>query len=313
MKILVTGSAGFIGSHLVERLLGDGHQVVGFDDFSNGFRLNVDRISGEYEFIEGDLRDADSVRRATRDVEVVFHEGALGSVPRSVADPYTSMDVNTMGTLNVLNAAQENGVRRVIYASSSSVYGDNEVSPKHEGLKPNPLSPYAVSKLSAEQLCQVFSRIYGLETVSFRYFNVFGPFQNPQSQYAAVVPKFLTALSNGERPTIYGDGLQSRGFTYVDNVVDGNVLALTTAAAVGEVMNLAADTTVTVLDMLKLIAQNMGVEANPIFEPPRTGDIRNSQADITLAKTVLGWQPKVNFEEGIRRTVQSFLKHKVGD
>lgn len=310
MKVLVTGSAGFIGSHLVQRLVYDGHEVIGFDNMANGFRENVDRIEGEHQFVEGDLRDPEALSKVMTGVDVVFHEGALGSVPRSVTDPFTSMDVNTMGTLNVLNAARDSGVRRVIYASSSSVYGDTEVSPKHEGLKPKPLSPYAVSKLSAEQMCGVFTRIYGLETVALRYFNVFGPFQNPVSQYAAVIPKFLTALSKGERPTIYGDGYQSRGFTYVDNVVDGNILSMTSAKANGEVMNLAADTTVTVLSMLNSIADRMGVVADPIFEPSRPGDIRDSLADISLAKELLGWQPAVSFEEGIDRTVDSFLANR---
>lgn len=309
MKILVTGSAGFIGSHLVQRLVHDGHDVIGFDNFANGFRENIDRIHGHHQFIEGDLRDPEAVASAVSGTEVVFHEGALGSVPRSIADPSTSMDVNVMGTLNVLNAARDAGVRRVIYASSSSVYGDTDVSPKHEGIKPKPLSPYAISKLSAEQMCGVFTRIYGLETVALRYFNVFGPFQNPVSQYAAVIPKFLTALSSGNRPTIYGDGYQSRGFTYVDNVIDGNILAMRAERASGEVMNLAADTTVPVLSMLESIATRMGVEANPLFEPPRSGDIRDSLADIALAKELLGWHPTVSFEDGINRTVDSFLVH----
>lgn len=307
MKIVVTGSAGFIGSHLAERLVRDDHEVVGFDNFANGFQENVDRVQGEYKFIEGDLRNVSDVAKAVSGADIVFHEGALGSVPRSIADPSTSMDVNTMGTLNVLNAARDAGVKRVIYASSSSVYGDTEESPKHEGLKPKPLSPYAVSKLSAEQLCGVFTNIYGLETVALRYFNVFGPFQNPISQYAAVIPKFLTALANGVQPTVYGDGLQSRGFTYVDNVVEGNVLAMTAEKANGKAMNLAADTTVTVLSMLESIAARIGVEANPNFEPPRPGDIRDSLADISLANELLGWHPTVSFEEGINRTVDSFI------
>lgn len=309
-KILVTGSAGFIGSHLVDRLVRDGHEVVGFDNFANGFRENVDRIEGEHTFVEGDLRNPEDVQRAMEGVEVVFHEGALGSVPRSIADPVTSMEVNTMGTLNVLNAARDAGARRVVYASSSSVYGDTEVSPKHEGLKPKPLSPYAISKLSAEQMCGVFTHVYGLETVALRYFNVFGPYQNPVSQYAAVIPKFLTALANGDRPIIYGDGHQSRGFTYIDNVIEGNLLAMDAPKANGYAMNLASDATYEVIDILNRIASLMGVEANPSFDPPRTGDIRDSQADISLAGELLGWKPSISLDEGLRRTVESFMAQR---
>lgn len=309
-KILVTGSAGFIGSHLVDRLVRDGHEVVGFDNFANGFRENVDRIEGEHTFVEGDLRNPEDVQRAMEGVEVVFHEGALGSVPRSVADPVTSMEVNTLGTLNVLNAARDAGARRVVYASSSSVYGDTEVSPKHEGLKPKPLSPYAISKLSAEQMCGVFTHVYGLETVALRYFNVFGPYQNPVSQYAAVIPKFLTALANGDRPIIYGDGHQSRGFTYIDNVIEGNLLAMDAPKANGYAMNLASDATYEVIDILNRIALLMGVDANPSFEPPRKGDIRDSQADISLAGELLGWKPSISLDEGLRRTVGSFMAQR---
>lgn len=306
MKVLVTGAAGFIGSHLVERLVSDGQDVVGFDDFSNGFQSNLDRISGDFTFIEGDLRNEEDVRRAVQNVEVVFHEGALGSVPRSIADPQTSYDVNVMGTLNVLVAARDAGVRRVIYASSSSVYGDTQISPKHEGLKPNPLSPYAITKLSAEQTCEVFTRVYGLETVSLRYFNVFGPHQNPVSQYAAVIPKFLTAISAGERPIVYGDGEQSRGFTYVENVVNGNILAAGASSAAGKVINLASDQTVTVNSMLRRIGGLFGVDPNPEHVAPRQGDIRDSLADITLARETLGFEITVSFEDGLERTVRAF-------
>lgn len=306
MKALVTGAAGFIGSHLVERLVHDGHHVVAFDDFSNGFRSNLDRIAGDFEFIEGDLRSSDDLKRAVNGVEVVFHEGALGSVPRSIADPQTSFNVNVMGTLNLLVAARDARVRRVVYASSSSVYGDTTVSPKHEGLKPNPLSPYAVSKLSAEQLCGVFTSVYGLETVALRYFNVFGPYQNPLSQYAAVIPKFLTAIAGGERPTVFGDGEQSRGFTYVDNVVNGNLLAAHSNAASGHVINLASDKTVKVNDMLRRMGELLGVDPNPLFELPRPGDIRDSLADISLAREVLGFELNVSFDEGLARTVAAF-------
>lgn len=307
MKVLVTGAAGFIGSHLVDRLVRDGHDVVGFDNFANGFRTNIDRIHGDCEFIEGDLRTMDDLHRSVRGVEVVFHEAALGSVPRSIADPQTSYAVNIMGTLNLLVAARDAGVRRVVYASSSSVYGDTVVSPKREDLAPNPLSPYAITKLSAEQTCGVFTRVYGLETVALRYFNVFGPYQNPFSQYAAVVPKFLTALAAGDRPIVFGDGEQSRGFTYVENVVNGNILAASAPNASGQVINLASDQTVRVNEMLRQMGELLGVQPNPIYEPPRLGDIRDSLADIRRARESLGFEITVSFEQGLARTVEAFI------
>lgn len=308
MTVLVTGGAGFIGSHLVQRLVADGERVRVLDDLSNGFRANLDRIDGEFEFIEGDLRNPDDLRHAVNGVDLVFHEGALGSVPRSIADPRTSFDVNVTGTLNLLVAARDAGVRRVVYASSSSVYGDTIVSPKHEGLIPNPLSPYAITKLSAEQLCGVFTRVYGLETVALRYFNVFGPHQNPISQYAAVIPKFLTAITNGEQPIVYGDGEQSRGFTYIENVVNGNLLAGRAPAAVGQVINLASDRSVSVNSMLRQMGDLLGLDPNPRHEPPRTGDIRDSLADLTRARELLGFEITVQFEEGLARTVAAFQK-----
>jgi len=308
MTVLVTGGAGFIGSHLVQRLVADGERVRVLDDLSNGFQANLDRIDGEFEFIEGDLRNPDDLRHAVNGVDLVFHEGALGSVPRSIADPRTSFDVNVTGTLNLLVAARDAGVRRVVYASSSSVYGDTIVSPKHEGLIPNPLSPYAITKLSAEQLCGVFTRVYGLETVALRYFNVFGPHQNPISQYAAVIPKFLTAITNGEQPIVYGDGEQSRGFTYIENVVNGNLLAGRAPAAVGQVINLASDRSVSVNSMLRQMGDLLGLDPNPRHEPPRTGDIRDSLADLTRARELLGFEITVQFEEGLARTVAAFQK-----
>ncbi len=307
-SVLVTGGAGFIGSHLVQRLIADGHHVRVLDDFSNGFRANLDRIDGEFEFIKGDLRNPDDLHRAADGVDLIFHEGALGSVPRSIADPRTSFDVNVTGTLNLLVAARDAGVRRLVYASSSSVYGDTIVSPKHEGLTPNPLSPYAVSKLSAEQLCGVFTRMYGLETVALRYFNVFGPYQNPISQYAAVIPKFLTAIVNGQRPIVYGDGEQSRCFTYIENVVNGNLLAGQAKGAVGQVINLASDRSVSVNSMLRQMGELLGIDPNPRYEPPRPGDIRDSLADLTRARELLGFEITVQFEEGLARTVSAFQR-----
>lgn len=306
MKVLVTGGAGFIGSHLVRRLVEDGKSVRVLDNLAMGRSVNLNGIRGEYELIEGDLRNEDDVRRACAGVELVFHEGALGSVPRSIADPRTSFDVNVTGTLNLLIAARDAGCRRVVYASSSSVYGSNPIMPKHEDMTPMPVSPYAVSKLSAEQLCGVFHGVYGLETVSLRYFNVFGPNQNPDSQYAAVIPKFLKAYGRGGQPTIFGDGEQSRSFTYVDNVVDGNLLAGKSDGATGRVFNLASDRSVSVNYLLREMARHLGVEPDATYEPSRLGDIKDSLADITAARDVLGFDPRVSFEDGLERTVTAF-------
>lgn len=307
--ILVTGGAGFIGSHLVRRLVATGESVRVLDNFAMGRSVNLNGIRGEYELIEGDLRNEDDVRLACAGVELVFHEGALGSVPRSIADPRTSFDVNVTGTLNLLVAARDAGCRRVVYASSSSVYGSNPIMPKHEDMTPMPVSPYAVSKLSAEQLCGVFHGVYGLETVSLRYFNVFGPNQNPESQYAAVIPKFLRAFERGGQPTIFGDGEQSRSFTYVDNVVDGNLLAGKSDGAAGRVFNLASDRAVSVNYLLREMARHLGVEPDATYEPSRPGDIKDSLADITAARQILGFEPRVSFEDGLEHTVAAFQKH----
>lgn len=304
--ILVTGGAGFIGSHLVTRLVERGERVRVLDNFATGFHANLNHVADDIELIDGDLRDEAAVRDAVAGADLIYHEGALGSVPRSIADPQTSFAVNVTGTLNLLVAARDAGCRRVVYASSSSVYGNTAVMPKHEELPTHPLSPYAVSKLSAEQLCGVFTRVYGLETVALRYFNVFGPRQNPDSQYAAVIPRFLTALADGQRPTVYGDGEQSRGFTYVDNVVNGNLLAGGAPAAAGRVMNLASDRSVSVNDMLCQMGRLLGVPVDPIHVPPRPGDVRDSMADIGLARQLLDFEPTVSFEDGLERTVAAF-------
>ena len=305
--ILVTGGAGFIGSHIATRLVEQGERVRILDNFANSSPANLDHIRDDIELIEGDLRSEDDLRRAVGGVELVFHEGALGSVPRSIADPKTSFDVNAMGTLNLLNAAREAGVRRVVYASSSSVYGNTPTLPKIEDMKPMPISPYAVSKLAAEQLCVAFFLTYGLETVSLRYFNVFGPRQNPESQYAAVMPKFLVAYSNGQQPTIFGDGEQSRSFTYIDNVVDGNLFAGSSPDAAGKVMNLASDKKYSVNHIAREMARLLGVEFDPTYEPPRAGDVRESLADITIARETLDWEPKISLDEGLKRTVDAFI------
>jgi UDP-glucose 4-epimerase len=303
--MLVTGGAGFIGSHLVERLLRDGHTVRVLDNFSSGKRENLAPFASEIEIIEGDIRDAETVKRAASGVEVVFHQGAVPSVPRSIADPELSYSANITGTLTVLLAARDAGVRRVVFASSSSVYGNTPVLPKVETMTPSPLSPYAISKLTGEQTCAVFTSVYGLETVALRYFNVFGPRQDPNSQYAAVIPKFLDALKKGEAPTIYGDGEQSRDFTYIDNVVHANLRAAEAPGAAGKAFNIASGRAISVNQMLRMLADRLGVEARADYAPPRTGDVRDSLADITQARQVLGYDVLISFEEGLQRTVDA--------
>jgi UDP-glucose 4-epimerase len=301
---LVTGGAGFIGSHICERLLRDGHAVRVLDDFSNGKEENLERMASDIELFRGSVCDRKLVADAVKGTYVVFHEAALGSVPRSVADPVTTHESNITGTLNVLLAARDLGTRRVVFASSSSVYGETPVLPKREDMKPEPVSPYALSKLSAEQYCGVFHRVYGFETVALRYFNIFGPRQDPQSQYAAVIPKFITAILNGEPPVIFGDGLQSRDFTYVDNVVEANLLASEAEGAAGRFFNIACGGRYTLLDLLARIKNTLGSNIEPVHEAARSGDVRDSQASIEAAKNGLGYKVLVDFDEGLRRTVE---------
>ena len=300
-RVLVTGGAGFIGSHLVRRFLGQGADVRVFDNFSTGKRENLADVAADVEIVEADLRDLDAVRRAVAGCRYVLHQGALGSVPRSVADPLESFDVNATGTLNVLVAARDAGAERVTFASSSSVYGDEVEMPKRETATPKPLSPYALSKLAAEQACGIFTRLYGLETVALRYFNVFGPRQDPESQYAAVIPRFVTAMLAGQRPVIYGDGTQSRDFTYVENVVQANVLALTGPAGV---YNASCGGRTSLLQLVAEINRLLGVAIDPDFESERPGDVKHSQASIDLARERLGYEPVVAFVEGLERTVE---------
>ncbi len=301
--LLVTGGAGFIGSHIVERLVEMGEPVRILDNFSTGKRENLAGVLDRIEIVEGDLRDPEAVRRAVTGVRTVFHQAAVPSVPRSIADPETTMDVNVMGTLNLLQAARDAGCKRIVFASSSSVYGNTPVLPKTETMTPSPLSPYAVSKLTGEHLCSVFTHVFGLETVSLRYFNVFGPRQDPHSQYAAVIPKFVQALKTGDEPTIFGDGEQSRDFTYVANVVDANLRAATADGVAGRVFNVASGRAVSINTLLATIAERMGVEARPRYCPPRPGDVRDSLADIAAARECLGYQVSVPFEDGIAQTV----------
>jgi nucleoside-diphosphate-sugar epimerase len=304
---LVTGGAGFIGSHIASRLLEMGEDVRILDNFSTGKRDNLAPLRGDVEIIEGDIRDRDVVRRATSGVQTIFHQAAEPSVPRSIADPAGTYDVNVNGTLNVLLAARDARCARVVFASSSAVYGDAPEMPKQENMPPVLLSPYASSKLAGEGLCQVFSRSFDLDAVSLRYFNVFGPRQDPNSAYAAVIPRFLAALTAGERPVIYGDGGQSRDFIYIDNVVDANLKAAVAGGVAGKVYNIAAGTSVTLNQMLTQVAGMLNVEANPRHESERAGDIRHSLADISAAKSDLGFEVSVPFEAGLRYTVASLV------
>jgi nucleoside-diphosphate-sugar epimerase len=302
----VTGGAGFIGSNIAEALVRRGDRVRVLDNFSTGRRENLAGLDG-IEVVEGDLRDRDTLRRAVTGADGVFHEAALRSVPRSVDDPESSNDVNVTGTLRLLLACREAGVRRVVYASSSSVYGDDPTLPKVESLPTRPISPYAVSKLAAEHYCHVFARLYGVETVSLRYFNVFGPRQNPESKYSAVIPRFLD-LALQDRPLeVHGDGEQSRDFTYIDNVVRGNLLAMDAPGVSGEAVNLACGTRHSLLAIADAIAAFLGRPLRREHVAARAGDVRHTLADIGKARRLLGFDPVVGFDEGMRRTCEYFV------
>lgn len=305
---LVTGGAGFIGSHLVAALLTRGQSVRVVDSLVTGHRHNLADVSSEIEFIEGDLADLGVARLAAAGVDCVLHQAAIPSVPRSVADPVTSNRANVDATLNVLLAARDAGVRRVVYAASSSAYGDTETLPKHEAMPTRPLSPYALQKLVGEQYGTLFSDLYGLETVSIRYFNVFGPRQDPSSPYSGVISRFLLALVDGERPTIYGDGEQTRDFTYVDNVVDGVLKASTADGVSGRVLNVATGGRTSLNELWALLQRLTGAAVVPTYADPRPGDVRDSQADISLARSLLGYTPIVGLEEGLRRTLDWFRR-----
>ncbi len=305
---LVTGGAGFIGSHLVAELVARGERVRVLDNFSTGRRANLEPYQDRIEVLEGDIRSYHLVRQAVAGIDFVLHQAALPSVPRSVRDPLTSNEVNVTGTLNMLQAALEAGVKRLVFASSSSVYGDNPALPKQESMIPQPRSPYAISKLAAEQYCQVFWQLYGLETVALRYFNVFGPRQDPASPYAAVIPKFITALQRGEAPTIHGDGSQSRDFTFIGNVVQANLKACTAAEAAGGVFNIACGERYTLLDLVVRLAHILDRPAEAYHTAPRPGDVLHSQADISQAKTLLDYKPEVDMGIGLERTVGWYSK-----
>lgn len=302
--VLVTGGAGFIGSHLVLRLLKDGYKVRVLDNFATGSRENVRHLLNDIDLVEGDIQSYERVHAAVRGCELVFHQAALPSVPRSIQDPLTSNASNVIGTLNLLLAARDEGVRRVVFASSSSVYGANPELPKHEVMATLPISPYAVAKQAAEGYCRAFHQVYGLETVALRYFNVFGPGQDPLSQYAAVVPKFITALLEGRRPLVFGNGEQSRDFTYIDNTVDANILAARAEGAAGQAFNIACGERISLNDLLTEIRELTGTELEAEYLDPRPGDVPHSLADISKARDVLGFSPEVSLREGLARTIE---------
>jgi UDP-N-acetylglucosamine/UDP-N-acetyl-alpha-D-glucosaminouronate 4-epimerase len=310
---LVTGGAGFIGSHLARALVERGDRVRVLDNLSTGNLDNLAAIGKGVEFIQGDLVNPSDVARALEGVEVVFHQAALASVPRSVDAPLDTNASCVTGTVTLLDEARKAGVRRVVYAGSSSVYGDQPIPEKHERLLPMPLSPYAAAKVAGEYYCQAFTSTYGLETVTIRYFNVFGPRQDPKSQYAAVIPKFITEILAGETPTIFGDGKQSRDFTYIENIIHGNLLAADAPAAVGKTINVACGESFDLLQLVDGINKALGTSVKPNFAPARAGDVRDSLADISLAREVLKYQPKVGFDEGLRRTVEYYKSAKMGN
>ena len=311
MTFLITGGAGFIGSNLVEQLLRRGERVRVFDNFSTGFRKNIEQWQSSIEIVEGDIREYDVVLKAMQGVDCVLHQAALPSVPRSIQDPIASNASNVTGTLNVLQAVREAGVKRAVFASSSSVYGDTPVLPKQEDMPANPLSPYAVSKLAGESYFSVFGRVYGIQTVALRYFNVFGPRQNPDSQYSAVIPKFIKAMMAGKRPVIYGDGTQSRDFTFVANVVEANIRAATRDIPPGSVMNCACHGQVTLNELVARLNAILGTNIEPEYAEPRQGDIKHSFADIDRMKRLLDFTPSVDFETGLKRTCDYYRTHPV--
>ncbi|HEV2765007.1 MAG TPA: SDR family oxidoreductase [Pyrinomonadaceae bacterium] len=303
--VLVTGGAGFIGSHIAATLAAVGGRVRVIDDLSTGHQENLDEIGGDVDFVRASLNDADALGRALEGVELVFHEAAIPSVPRSVENPRATHEACAEATFSLLVAARARGVRRLVYAASSSAYGDQPTLPKEEGMRPEPLSPYAAAKLVGEYYCQVWARAYNFETVCLRYFNVFGPRQDPSSAYSGVISRFIDALAGGERPVIYGDGEQSRDFTYISNVVEANLRAAETRTGVGHVINVATGQRTTLnelLSMLKKIIGREDVEAE--YREPRVGDVRHSLADITLAREHLGFEPRVGLEEGLRKTYE---------
>jgi UDP-glucose 4-epimerase len=307
-KILVTGGAGFIGSNLTEALLKQGHQVRVLDDFSTGKKENLafNEAYRSFEIIEGDIRDPNLCRKTIKGTEFVFHQAALPSVQRSVENPLTSHSVNVEGSLNLLLAARDAGVKRFIYASSSSVYGDTPTLPKREDMPPNPLSPYALQKYVGEQYCKLFFQLYGLETISLRYFNIFGPKQDPNSIYSAVIPRFIDALIENRPPIVFGDGEQSRDFTYIDNVIEANLLAMSASHLKGEVVNIACGKRTSLNRLLGILKGILGSTISPVYQEPRKGDVKHSLADINRGKEILNYFPKIEIEVGLQKTLDHF-------
>ncbi len=304
-KYLVTGAAGFIGSNIVEELVTRGAEVRALDNLSTGKMSNLTPFMDRIQFVEGDLNDSQLLGEVVSGVDYVLHQAAMPSVPRSMADPLKSHEANATGTLKLLIAARDAGVKRLVYASSSSVYGNSPALPKREDMPTQPLSPYAVNKLAAEQYCRVFARVFGLPAIALRYFNVFGPRQDPKSQYAAVIPAFISSVLRGESPTIYGDGTQTRDFTYVQNVVQANLLACETDNADGEAINIACGERTSLLDLLSEINRLLGTNVEPIFQPDRAGDVKDSLADINKARALIGYTPVAGFSAGLEATVRS--------
>ncbi|QDV23946.1 SDR family oxidoreductase [Aureliella helgolandensis] len=305
-KVLVTGGAGFIASHITTAVVERGDQVRVLDNLCTGFKHNLAHVWDDIEFVEGDICDEAAVSKAMQGVELVFHQAALASVPLSIEKPLEVHQACATGTLNVLNQAVKAGVRRVVYAASSSAYGDRPFTAKRESDLPQVLSPYAAAKLAGELYCQAFYHSFGLETVGLRYFNVFGPRQDPASPYSAVIPLFVTAILSGKPPTIYGDGGQSRDFIYVGNVVQGNLLAAESAGAAGQVINMAEGRQTSLLQLLEHLSNLLGKKVTPDFQPARVGDVRESLADITLARSLLGFEPQTNLETGLRQTIDYY-------
>ena len=303
---LVTGGAGFIGSHITTKLVELGHTVRVLDDLSTGRRENLSHVESEVDLLEADMCDPDVCRRACDGVDFVFHEAAIPSVPKSVDEPDASHNANINGTYNLLRAAVDQKVRRFIYAGSSSAYGDTEESPKHEGIKPGPLSPYAVQKLTGEHYLSAFCECFGLETITLRYFNVFGSRQDPRSTYAAAIPAFVTSILRGESPVVYGDGEQTRDFTYIDNVVHGNMLAMEAKQTHGESVNVACGDQISVNQVIEVIKQLLGADVKTKYLPPRAGDVMHSCANVTLARKILGFEPVVSFDDGLNRTIEYY-------
>jgi nucleoside-diphosphate-sugar epimerase len=309
-KVLITGGAGFIGSHLARALEARDHNVRVLDDFSSGKRSNLADLDGRVEIVEGSILDEATLERAMDGVEIVYHEAAIPSVPRSIAAPMASHQANATGTLGVLEAARRKSVRRVIYAGSSSAYGETPTLPKVESMATAPLSPYAVSKLAGEHYCQVYARAFGLETVVLRYFNVFGPRQDPNSQYAAVIPRFVTSVLEGRPPVIFGDGTQSRDFCFIDNVIEANLLAADARDASGQVFNVACGRATDLNNVVALIATALGTSVEPTYETGRVGDVKHSLADISAARRVLGYTAAVSFEDGLQRTIEWYKRQR---